>query len=247
MIKNRVKNRIDKVVLVGILKNKRDLDILLTEKWYRIPVAHAPTRQFDYLAFYQPALFGRQGKCIQYYARILSFQTIKRSDLLPNEFSHPRFRDYYFQFQVGRIKKLTQPIRNIIPRRISFGFTTLSHLLRSKNILQLYKVVPIEQITEDALRRAGIRTTAQYYVSGSKKRYRLDFAVFCKRGSIAIECDNKKSHSNLYQRKKDKIKNIFLKRRGWVVIRLSERDIVFNLKSCVAKVKKAVRKLNLLS
>ena len=254
MIKN---HRQDKIVLVGVLKDKRDLNILLTKNWYRIPMAYAPRRQFSWLAFYQPALFGRRGKLIQYYARVLNRQTAKRSDLLPNEASHPRVHDYYFRVRVGKIKKLPQPVRNIIPRRVSFGFTTLDRLLKSKNILQLYNIAPTEQLMEDGLRRAGIRAIAQHRVIFGKKpctrlrqaqsvrgrRYCLDFAVFCEQGAIAIECDNKKAHSSAGQREKDKIKNAFLRRRGWLVIRLSEDDIISDLKGCITRVKKAVRKL----
>lgn len=243
MIKNHIKAQIDKIVLVGVLKDKRDLNILLTENWYRIPVAQAPARQFNYLAFYQPALFGRQGKRIQYYARVLNYQTVKRSDLLPDELNHPRALDYYFRFRVNKVKKLSRPIRNIIPRRISFGFTTLSRLLKSKNILQVYSIVPTEQIVRDGLGQAGIKAITQHHVSSGKKRYCLDFAVFCKQGSIAIECDNKKAHSNLRQREKDKIKNTFLRRHGWIVIRLPEHDIVSDLGGCIVRIKKAVRKL----
>lgn len=255
MVKNMIKNQAEnQIVLVGVLKNKRDLDILLTENWYRIPKASAPRRQFNYLAFYQPALFGRRGKRIRYYARVLSYQTIKRRELLPDEPNHPRADDDYFRIRLGKIQKLLRPIRNIIPRRISFGFTTLCRLLKSKDILQLYNIAPTEQIVEDGLKQAGIKAIAQYHVlsgpegeqalyGASKKRYRLDFAVFCKQGAIAIECDNKKAHSGLSQRKKDKIKNTFLRRRGWTVIRLSERDIVFDLKSCLNRIQRVVRKL----
>jgi len=240
MIKNY---RQDKTVLVGVLKDRRDLNILLTENWYRIPATYAPKRQFNWLAFYQPALFGRQGKCIQYYARVLNFQTVKRSDLLPSELNHPRVHNYYLQVRVGKIKKLPRPIRNIIPRRVSFGFTTLNRLLKSKNILQLYNVAPTEQIVEDSLRRAGIKAISQHRILIGKKRYCLDFAVFCKRGSIAIECDNKKAHSGPHQREKDRTKNSFLRRHGWFVSRLPEEDIISDLRSCTARVKKAVRQL----
>ena len=243
MAKNLTNNKIDKIVLVGVLKNKRDLNILLTENWYRMPVARAPRRPFHYLAFYQPAIFGRRGKRIQYYARVLNCQTFKRSDLLPEESGHPRAGDYYFRVRVGKIKKLSRPIRNIIPRRVSFGFTTLNCLLKSKDVLQLYNIAPTEQIIEDGLKRAGIKAIAQYYVLSGQKRHRLDFAVFCRQGTIAIECDNKKAHAGPNQREKDKIKNAFLKQHGWIVIRLPEDDIVSDLKSCIIKIKQAIRKL----
>ncbi|MDP2946462.1 MAG: DUF559 domain-containing protein [bacterium] len=241
MIKSR---KIAKIVLVGVLKEKRDLKTLLTENWYRIPVRYAPKRKFDYLAFYQPAPFNRHGKRIQYYAPVLGCRVIQRRNLLPGELGHPRSRDYYLQVRVGKIKRLSRPVRNIIPRRISFGFTTLSRLLKSKNILQLYNIVPTEQMVKTGLKEAGIKAAAQYYVLGEKRRYCLDLAVFCKQGSIAIECDNKKAHSGLCQREKDKVKDVFLRKHGWIVIRLPEEEIVSDLKGCIVRIKKAVRKLD---
>src|SRR3989344_2667020 len=143
MFKNDTKDN-DKIVLVSVLKNKRDLDALMAEKWYRIPLAHSPARKFKYLAFYQPVSFGRRGKRILYYARVLNYQITKRKNLLPKETGHPRADNYYLKIHIGKIKKLPWPIKNIIPRRITFGFTTLSRLLKSKNILELYGVAPTE-------------------------------------------------------------------------------------------------------
>ena len=132
----------------------------------------------------------------------------------------------------------------IIPRRVCFGFTSLRNLLKAKNILQLYGVAPTEQIMEKGLSQAGIKVKSQYYViKNPKKRYRLDLAVFCKNGAIAIECDNKKAHSPKSQIKKDKTKNVFLRHHGWVVIRLSEHKIIFDLPGCVDRVESEVKKL----
>lgn len=244
MIKNYMKNKSEKIVLVGVLRNRRDLNILLDENWYRIPVAHAPVQKFNYLAFYQPAVFGRQGKRICYYTRVLNYQIKKRVKLLPKEKSHPRAKNYYLQIFVGKIKKLPKPIRNIIPRRVCFGFTTLDRLLGSKNILQLYNIAPTEQIVEDGLKKIGIKTNTQHYVSCDRKKYRLDLAVFCKKGKIAIECDNRKAHSGLRQIEKDRIKNKILKMHGWTVVRLSEKEILSDLDGCTLKIKKIIRKLN---
>ena len=96
----------EKIVLVGALKDRRDLEILFKEKWYRIPVIYAPKRQFNYLAFYQPVSFDRKGKQIQYFARVLGYQIIKRKNLLPAELNHPRAEDDYFQVRIGKMKKL---------------------------------------------------------------------------------------------------------------------------------------------
>ncbi|MEK7212757.1 MAG: DUF559 domain-containing protein [Patescibacteria group bacterium] len=230
-------------VLVGVLKSKRDLTLLLKEHWYRIPAARLPKRRFRYLAFYQPALFGRRGKCIRYYARALKRQTIRRRDLLPDEPWHPRARADYIRIDVGKVRKLPRPIRNTIPRRVSFGFTTRERLLRAKNILQLYNVAETEKMVRKWLCRARIKATAQYWVKSGEKRYCLDFAVFCRRGLIAIECDNTKAHAGLRQRQRDRIKDAFLKNHGWVVMRLKEKDVVTDEKRCIAKIRKMVRKL----
>jgi len=232
-----------KLVLVAVLKNKHDLDILLNKNWYRIPVKSSPKTQPDYIAFYQPVIFDAQGKCIQYYARVLRYQTSKRSDLLPDEANHLKANDPYFRIRLSKVKRLAKPIRNIVPRRISFGFTTLNRLLKAKDILQLYNVAPTEQIIENGLSEAGIKAIAQHHFSNGKKRFCLDFAIFCQQGKIALECDNKKAHSGRQQQEKDKIKNAFLRHYDWTVIRFSEQDIIFNLPTCITRVKKTIHKL----
>lgn len=221
----------NKNVLVGVLKSWRDRDILLREKWYRMPVGLSPKRAFCYLAFYQPACFGRYGKRIEYYARVQHIERRKRAVLLPREITHPRASDDYWYIRVNHIQKLPRPIRNTTPRRISFGFTTLRRLKNARNILELYNVAPIEEIVGTALKRAGIHAISQYQVS----RYRLDFALLPHR--IAIECDNKKAHSGILQKKKDRAKDAFLRRRGWRVIRLKEDAIVLDMDSCLSRIR----------
>lgn len=231
----------DKVVLVGVLKSKRDLEILLKENWYRIPARYAPIRQFAYLAFYQPAVFGRQGKQIQYYARAAKRQEFLRSALLPEELEHPRARERYLRVRVRDIKRLPKPIQNNTPRRVSFGFVTLNRLRASKNILQLYDIPPTEEIIKNNLRRQKLKAKPQYYVSVGGRRYRLDFAIFCRRGRVAVECDNKKAHSGSLQKQKDKAKDEYLRRHGWEVIRLNEADIINNPQKCMSNIRQAVK------
>lgn len=233
----------EKVVLVGVLKQKRDLEIILKERWYRIPIDYAPKRQFDYLAFYQPLSFGKEGKQIKYFAEVFDFKKVKRKDLLPSEINHPRFEKDYFQIRLKNIQKLSQPIKNIHPRRISFGFTTLSRFLTARDVLQLYNVPPLENIVEKGLKNVGIKVLNQYRLTINKKRFRLDFAIFCRKGKIAIECDNRKAHSNSLQKEKDKIKDEYLKNDGWEIIRLKENAVLSKLDSCLLKIQKTIQKL----
>ena len=232
-----------RIALVCVLKNKRDFRILLKENWYRIPVAYLPRRKFTHLAFYQPASFERFGKCIQYYARVLGKKIAKRTDLLPKERNHPRAHDDYLRIELAWIKKLAHPIKNIIPRRVSFGFTSLKSLLQAEDILQLYGISPTEQIVDSGLNRLGIKAKKEFAVSKEGKRYRLDLAVFCRDGRIAIECDNLKAHSSQVQINKDKMKDKFLERNGWHIIRLTERDIIEKLDDCLVLVARTIDKL----
>jgi len=107
--------------------------------------------------------------------------------------------------------------------------------------LQLYNVTPIEQMVEDGLQRAGIHAIPQRVVVGGTRRCRLDFAVFCTRGSIAIECDNTASHQSPIQRARDRQKDAFLHSIGWTVVRLSEREIVTDLPECITRVHAMIR------
>ena len=226
----------NKNVLVGVLKNRDDLKILLLNHWYRIPVEFLPGRKFKYIAFYQPVSFGARGKRIEYFARVSKISRSKRIKLLPKQSSHPRANKNYLKVKFRQIKKLPKPVINIIPRRVSFGFTDLKTLLSAKNILELYGVPPTEQIVEKALKRAGIRTKREYPVRKCGKRYRIDIAIIGKNGRIAVECDNDKAHGTKIQKKRDSIKDRFLRRNGWRVIRLKERDILEHLDDCIKKI-----------
>ncbi len=234
------------IVLVGVLKNPRDCALLRHDHWYRIPARYAPKKLFTHLAFYQPAVFGTEGKCIRYYAKVLERRSRLRRDLLPGELGHPRAQEPYVWLRVGNIQTLTPPIKNFLPRRISFGFTTLARLRTAKTVLELYDVAATETFLARALQEMDIPATPQYRIADPRAktaRYILDFAVMCRDGAIAIECDNTRAHSGRGQRKKDRAKDRFLRRRGWRVVRLKEYEIVSNLAGCLATIRKTITSL----
>lgn len=231
-------------VLVAVLKSRNDARILLEEKWYRIPVSFVPKKRFTHVAFYQPQTgFGKSGKCIRYYARVAKREVKTRIELLPREPEHPRAGEDYVKISFRNIERLAKPIRNVIPRRVSFGFTDLQTLRSAGDILALYGVPPTEQVLEHRLNKLGIKTCSQHTLSAGGTRYRLDVAVFCKNGQVAIECDNRKAHSSAVQKQKDKQKDATLKRLGWCVIRLSESDIIEHLSRSATRIQMVVRSL----
>lgn len=239
----KLSNKISPNVLIAVLKNPKDLEILLNEHWYRIPLVFMPKRPFEYIAFYQPAIFGKQGKRIQYYARIKNKQKVTRIELLPDEPNHPRAQDVYYKFTFDKIKKLAKPIKNIIPRRVSFGFVSLKNLLTARNILELYDVPPTEQIIARGLSQRGITATPEYPIGYSSGRFRLDIAVICRNGNLAIECDNTKAHRGKTQQKIDQHKNFVLKHHGWRLIRLDEDDVLNHFDRSMARLETAIASL----
>ncbi len=93
------------------------------------------------------------------------------------------------------------------------------------------------------LKQLGIKTRPEFPITIRGKRFRIDFAIFCAQGKIAIECDNAKAHANKVQKAKDKVKDFYLRRDGWRVIRLKERDIVERLDWCMDRIHKTAQLL----
>jgi len=234
----------DPAVLIGIVKDRRDLALVARRRWYRIPVAHAPTRAFTYLAFYQPAVFGPHGGRIEWYAAVLGSRTVARRDLLPEESDHPRAADRYRRYDLGPVLRLPHPIRNLTPRRITFVFTTLRRLFAARELFGVFNAFPVESIMETALRRARLPLLREFTVAlGASGRFRLDFAIFCERGAVAVECDAEAWHTRPAQRQRDAAKDAVLRRVGWNVVRLTEDAISRDVTGCVQRVRRIVRRL----
>lgn len=238
------KKRNNFLVLVGVLNRQKDLEGVLKRHWYRIPAKHTPRRRPAYLAFYQTRVFGKYGKAIRYYAPIKSSSLLRRIKLLPEEKDHPRAREYYYKFNLSKVRRTPHVIRNSSRRRISFGFTTLAKLQQSKQIGQLFDLIPAEDIMRQAFQERRIKAIHEYcLMENNRCRYRLDFALFCRQGKIALECDNEKWHSTSACRAKDRERDRYLTGHGWVVVHLTGQQIEKDTNSCLKKINKIITEL----
>jgi very-short-patch-repair endonuclease len=234
----------DKIVLVAVVGRLKDLTIARRDRWYRIPVGKAPRRRPDYVAFYQTSAFGADGKAVRFYAPVRSISTVSRRRLLSDEKNHPRSGDRYLKLDLGPVRTTPRIIRNRTRRRVTFGFTTLGKLKRASEICQLFDISPVEEIMRRHLLRSGIPASHEHCVMDRKRlRYRLDFAVFCRKGRLAVECDNEKWHLSRRQRVRDCRRDKWLARRGWTVLRFPGTMIRNDPEGCVKTVKAAIRKL----
>lgn len=81
---------------------------------------------------------------------------------------------------------------------------------------------------ENALKREGIDAVFQYPIRGGRI---LDFAITDLK--IDIECDGEAWHKS---KQKDKIRDIFLGKKGWIILRFKGNDIKNNIEECIEKV-----------
>ncbi|WP_028457047.1 hypothetical protein [Chloroflexus sp. Y-396-1] len=137
----------DARVLVVIVPKPRDLELVRTAGWYRLPLAHTPPQlAADYLAFYQPASFGQARWQIQYYAAIVRYQLVHRRDLLPAEATHPRSGDRYYRIDVGPLQELERPVPSARLRRITFIATTFGRLRQAIDVTDLFTPPPPPEV-----------------------------------------------------------------------------------------------------
>ena len=223
----------EKIVLVGVINRPKDLQIASSERWYRIPVRKCPSHPIKYIAFYQTSRFGSKGKAIRSYAKVLGRDKVKRSVLLPDEPGHPRGDDFYYRMRLSGLIPLRQPIINKTRRRISFAFTTLNRLLNSKEISEVFDVSPLEELLGLELSRLEVPFRKEYGIYKERRLiYRLDHAIFCRSGKLAIECDSEKWHSLPRQKKKDRRRDRYLRKNGWKVLHFSGKAISNNPAGC---------------
>jgi very-short-patch-repair endonuclease len=231
--------------LVAVITRKKDWQILLRERWYRIPVKSAPKNinKIKFLAFYQTRIFGDEKYSVNYYAEIKDIETAKRIELLPDEPKHIRANNDYYKLSISNLIKLPRPIPSLRWRRITFIPTTLNKLFNAQEINDLWCTSFIEDKIHKSLKQENINSERQYFVYDTEEPYCLDFAVFCKDGKINVECDGEKYHSSKQEIAKDRTRNNDLTSSGWSILRFSGKEINSDTKSCIRQIKQTIRLL----
>ncbi len=227
-------------VLIGVLRSARDREILLRQRWYRIPCRSPIGEMPSYLAFYQSVRSGAKEPGIALYARVCSVSRHRRRALFPREQNHPRAREWYWKFSLGPVRRLPRLVRNLSRTRVSFIRASLGRLRGASEMRDLFGIPPLEEIMGRMLKREKLDFRPQFILSERGRcRYRLDFAVFAPGARIAVECDHSRWHNQPHQKKKDRRKDRWLKRRGWKVLRFDENDLVQRPKEARRKIRAA--------
>lgn len=232
--------------LVGIVPRRNLWPRIKEEKWYHIPVESAPKNadSVEHVAFYFPKAFGEKNQYkVLYYAPVLGIETKKRFELFPEEPGHPRAHKDYFQFHLGNIKELPKPIPSKNWRRIIHIPTSLEKLLHAEEINDLWDTSPLEEKMHQELKKRWIEAERQYYVNVNGQFYCLDFGIFCKKGSIDLECDGEKYHTLPNALTRDRERNNKLTSFGWSVLRFSGKEIRQSASNCFKTIERTIKNL----
>ena len=123
-------------VLVGTLRNRKQLDTVLKNKFYHIPSVMIPDDKtnISYIAIYQSKnLFGKESG-IRYFGKVVSSEKVERKDILeiPSE-----SEELYIRYNVHKWNTLDNPVSSGYSGTV-VGFTNLHMLLHADVTDELY-------------------------------------------------------------------------------------------------------------
>lgn len=125
-------------VLVAVLNNHADWQRIQHERWYRIPLKHAPRHMTaQIIAWYQTKAF-EHGNCIRWYAPIDACRIVTRRELLPDQADHARADERYWQIMLGELAQLPRPIPATTFKRVTFIPTRWERLLHAQSVNDLW-------------------------------------------------------------------------------------------------------------
>jgi hypothetical protein len=169
------------LILVAVIKNKKDLEMAKVLGWYRIPMRFAPKVVCaDVLAFYQTADFQDERWSIRYAARIQGVELVRRADLLLGEVTHPRANEEYYKIQLGPLEPLARSIPSQAWRRITFFYTTGEKLLAASEISELIMGYADRKIIWKALRDRSSTWTSPSYDPSMNPLWQEALVAFSK-------------------------------------------------------------------
>ncbi len=217
-------------ILVAYMPNLNDWVIANEKKWYRIPKEKGPKiikeNRTEYIAFYFPSIFGEEKKWkVTHYAKVNSIKQVSRKELFPNETINSKSEKLYYQVCFDNLEELSKPFISRRGHRIVFVSTTSKKFFSGETDFNiLFQSSSLEKKMEtimDAMTLEYEREWREYV--DRQKFYYLDFAVWCKKGAIDIECDGDAYHMENEKVHLDKTRNNELESYGWSVLRFTSK------------------------
>lgn len=235
-------------MLLAIFKYTWSLTILQDEGWYHIPVKHAPkTWPPKWLCFYQGKIFGKEAYRVEYYGEVENYETVRYDELFPNKIESEKSDLPYYRVRLKELKRWPRIIPSFRPRRLSFIPTTWAKFESAEQINDLFDESPLEDIMWKELKNSDVRAERQWELPIQKRRYYLDFAIFCTNGFIDVETDGDTWHARKDRISLDNVRNNQLAQKGWQVLRYNGGQIRKTTGQCIKEVRETINVLGGLS
>ncbi|MFH0931148.1 MAG: DUF559 domain-containing protein, partial [Candidatus Zixiibacteriota bacterium] len=93
------------------------------------------------------------------------------------------------------------------------------------------------------MKKNKIEAERQYLIGEGKIKYCLDFAIFCQKGKMDVECNGDLWHSQRRLIFKDNQRNNYLASQGWSVLRFGSKEINQNLQFCLESIKETINNM----
>jgi very-short-patch-repair endonuclease len=236
-------------VLVAILNNRLDFNLAYEQHWYRIPISNAKKLLKDHwppqwLAFYQTKAFGQEAHAVHYYAQVLHIREVYREQLFHDEPHNEKSGRRYYQLFLAPLQRLPKPIFSHRLRRIIFIPTTAKKFFNAAEINDLYDESPLEDKLWAEFKRLEIQAECQELVEVTRRKYMLDFAIYCAKANIDVETDGDTYHANPDKAAEDNLRNNDLEAAGWKVLRFNTLQIQEKMADyCVPTIAETINKL----
>ncbi len=235
-------------MLLAIFKYPWSLTILQDEGWYHVPVKYAPnTWPPKWMCFYQGKIFEKEAYRVKYYGELESYEAVPYRELFPNQIESEKADLPYYRVRLKELIPLDRPIPSFRPRRLSFIPTTWAKFESAEQINDLFDESPLEDLMWRELKELDVRAERQWEFPIKKKRYFLDFAVFCHQGFIDIETDGDTWHARVDRIPSDNERNNQLAQKGWRILRYNGKQLRTAIGRCINEVKETINNLKGLS
>lgn len=234
-------------LLVAILPRRSALDILKTERWYHVPVVHAPGGwPPKMLAFYQGKVFGEaEAYKIRHFGEVRQIDVVPRRQLFPNdEKNAQKAENLYYRLELHRLEERKTPIVSYRPRRLAFIPTTWEKFEKAEQVNDLFNASPLEDELWNGLKKLNVFAERQWKIVVQDHNYYLDFAVFCNQGKLAIETDGYAFHyDSRNQIDYQTWRQNEIELDGWNFLHYTTRHISENPAAYLAQIEKKINRL----
>jgi hypothetical protein len=189
-----------KNVLIAYMPNYKDLDIARDKNWYRIPTdikrvpQNVKNSSLDIIAFYFPKIFKDYAFRVVFYGIVEKIEIASRKQLFKNEPPNPKSNRIYYKIKFKKLLRLPHPIYSRRKRRIVFISTTVDRFNNAVEINDLFLESPIEELLWEAFKKHNIIAERQFLEKVKGENFFLDFALFCRKGNLDVECDGDAYH-----------------------------------------------------